>query len=102
VCKGIVLLYYGKTAFLFSNFHELSRIAVLWDPLELTMTIPYLIVDSEVQLSIPTIQRERGGVGKVSPVKWAHLYLSANFHYRFFVSIEKGRLWKRGENWFMS
>jgi hypothetical protein len=50
----------------------------IWDPmLELTITLPSLIVDSEVSFP-PQLQRERGGVGKVSPVGWAHLYPSAN------------------------
>jgi|LakMenEpi03Aug12_release.lakeMendotaPanAssembly.Ray.scaffolds.fasta_scaffold1677364_1 hypothetical protein len=47
------------------------------------------IVNSKVQLSIPTsVQRERGGVGKVTPIgwDWAHLYLSANFHNMLFMS----------------
>jgi hypothetical protein len=51
----------------------------VWDPmLELALTSPYLIVDSGVNFP-PELQRERGGVGKVSPIGWAHLYLSANY-----------------------
>ncbi len=50
----------------------------VWDPiLELTITSPYLIVDSEVSFS-PQLLRERGGVGKVSRIGRAHLYPSAN------------------------
>jgi hypothetical protein len=60
--------------------------AVFEENYNLTSTVPYLVVDSEVQLSIPSkLQRERGGVGKVSPVSWAHLYLSANFNYRILL-----------------
>ncbi len=63
-----------------------------WDPmLELTIISPYLIVDSEVQLSITTI-RERDMMGKVSPLGWAHLYLSANF----LMSIGKGIVQQMG------
>jgi hypothetical protein len=48
------------------------------DPLlELTITSTYLIDDAEVS-SPPQTQREKGGVGKVSPIGWAHYYLSAN------------------------
>jgi hypothetical protein len=50
----------------------------VWDPLlELTITSLYLIVDSGVNFPLQ-LQREKGGVGKVSPIGWAHLYLSAN------------------------
>jgi hypothetical protein len=45
--------------------------------LELTIISPYLIVDSEFSFPSP-LQRERSGrVGKVSPIGWAHSYLSA-------------------------
>ncbi len=33
-----------------------------------------------------------GGGGKVSPIGWAHLYLSANFHNMFSMSIGKGKV----------
>jgi hypothetical protein len=39
-------------------------------------------------------------VGKISPIGWAHLYLSANFQNRFFyvnTSSEKMDEW--GESW---
>ncbi len=42
----------------------------------------------------PPLQRERGGEGKISPIGWAHLYLSVNFKNRFFyvnTSTEKGK-----------
>jgi hypothetical protein len=45
--------------------------------LELTYTSPYLIVDTKVSIPLQ-LQREKGGVGKVSPISWAHTYLSAN------------------------
>jgi hypothetical protein len=48
--------------------------------------LPYLIVDSEVQHFPPELQRERGGVGKVSPTVWLHLYLFASFHNMFYVN----------------
>jgi hypothetical protein len=38
---------------------------------------PYLIVNSVVSYP-PPLQRE-GAVGKISPIGWAHSYLSANF-----------------------
>jgi hypothetical protein len=50
----------------------------VWDPrLELTVTVtsPYLIIDYGG--SFP-LQSERSGMEKVSPIGWAHLYLSAN------------------------
>ncbi len=36
---------------------------------------PYLIVNSVVSYP-PKLQRERGGVGKISPIDWVHLYPS--------------------------
>ncbi len=38
----------------------------------------YLIVNSVVSYP-PPLQRERGGVEKMSPIGWAHFHLSANF-----------------------
>jgi hypothetical protein len=50
----------------------------VWDPiLELTITSSYLIIDSEVSFP-PQLKREKGGTAKVSPIGWAHLYLSAS------------------------
>jgi len=58
--------------------------------LELTITSPYFIVDLNVQLfTSTTVQSERGGVGKASPIGWAHLCLSANSQNRFFMPNEK-------------
>ncbi len=52
--------------------------------LELTITSPYFIVDFNVQLfTSTTVQSERGGVGKASPIGWAHLRLSADSQNRF-------------------
>jgi hypothetical protein len=53
-----------------------------------TLPSPYLMVDSEVQLSTPTTKAK--GMGKASPIGWVHLYLSANFHKMLVTSIEKG------------
>ncbi len=47
----------------------------------------------------PQIQREKGKVGKVSPNGLAHVYLSANYHYMFLMSIGKGRVRGRGRGW---
>ncbi len=38
----------------------------------------YLIVNSVVSY-LPPLTRERGEMGKISPISWAHLYLSTNF-----------------------
>ncbi len=59
----------------------------------------YLIVNSVVSYATP-LQRERSGVGKISPIGWAHLYLSANFQNRIFMSTQvqsRGR--ERDEHW---
>jgi hypothetical protein len=64
-----------------------KRVVWDWDPLlELTKTSPYFIVDSDVQPSTPTT-RKRGGVGKVFPIGWVHLYeyMSGNFYKMFFM-----------------
>jgi hypothetical protein len=54
--------------------------------LELTITSPFFIVDFNVQLfTSTTIQSERGGVGKASPIGWAHLCFSAKFKTGFFA-----------------
>jgi hypothetical protein len=45
---------------------------------------PYLIVNTVVSYPPPQ-QRERGGVGKISPLGWEHLYMSANFQNQFFM-----------------
>jgi hypothetical protein len=53
----------------------------VWDPMpELTIgNSPYLIVNSVVSYPSP-LQRERGGVGKISLISLVlHLFLSANF-----------------------
>ncbi len=55
---------------------------------------PYLIVSSVFSYPPPS-QRERGGVGKISPIGWAHLYLSANFY----VNSSKKKGEERGESW---
>jgi len=50
----------------------------LLDPmLELTITSPHLVVDSEVSFP-PQTTKGKGRDGNVSPISWAHLYLSAN------------------------
>jgi hypothetical protein len=42
--------------------------------------VPQLTIIYNSVVRYPTtLQRERGGVGKISPIGWAHLYLSANF-----------------------
>jgi hypothetical protein len=59
-------------------------------------TSPYLVVDSEVQLSTQ-LQKEMVGGGKVSPIGRAYLYLSANFPAIFFVcQYEKGEFMEEG------
>ncbi len=45
---------------------------------------PYLIVNTVVSYPPPQ-QRERGGVGTISPIGWEHFYLSAYFQNRFFM-----------------
>jgi hypothetical protein len=68
----------------------LSRSFDAWSKFAHHWTSPY---SSEVQLSTPTTKgKEWGGVGKVTPNGWAHLYLSADFHYLFLLSIGKGRV----------
>jgi hypothetical protein len=49
---------------------------------------PYLIVNS-VDNFPPQLQRDRGGVGKISLKGWAYLYLSANFQNCFFLCKHK-------------
>ncbi len=58
----------------------------------------YLIVNSIVSYP-PPLQRERGGVGKILPIGWAHFHLSANFqnNQEEKESTEKGE--GRGESW---
>jgi hypothetical protein len=46
----------------------------VWDPMP-QLTIIY----NSVVRYPPPLQRERGGVEKISLIGWAHLYLSANF-----------------------
>ncbi len=55
----------------------------------------YLIVNSVVSYP-PPLQRVRGGVGKISPIGWAHFHLSAYFHNMLFMSKGKGRVRGRG------
>jgi hypothetical protein len=60
--------------------------------LKLTITSPYFIVDFNVQLFTPTtVQSERGGVGKASPIGWAHFCLSAKSKTGFFMpNVKRG------------
>jgi hypothetical protein len=44
---------------------------------------PYLIVNSLVSY-LPPLQRERGGVGKIFPFGWAHLFFKGGF-FGFFL-----------------
>ncbi len=66
-----------------------------WD-LTPELTIQLTLSHSQLhsQLSYPSsLQRKKGGVGKISPIGWAHLYLSANFQSQFFYvkkSTEEG------------
>jgi hypothetical protein len=69
-----------------------------------TKTSTYLIVDSEVQLSIPTIIRERGGVGEGLSywLQWLGMgtlvsTVYANYQNMFFMSIGNGRVLGRGQ-----
>jgi hypothetical protein len=59
---------------------------------------PYLIVNSVVSYP-PPLQRGRGGVGKISPIGWAHLYLSANFKNNKYICKGRGSKEGRGESW---
>ncbi len=56
---------------------------------------PYVIASSVVSYP-PPLQRERGGVGKISPIGWAHLHLSANFQNRNFFYVNTSTA-KEGE-----
>ncbi len=56
---------------------------------------PYLIVSSVVSYP-PPLQREKGRVGKIYSVGWAHLYMSANFQNN---KLEKGEGGGKGESW---
>jgi hypothetical protein len=51
---------------------------------------PFLIVNSVVSYPSP-LQTERGRLGKISPICWAHLYWSANFQNRFLLCKHKCR-----------
>ncbi len=57
--------------------------------------LPFMSTASVVSYS-PPLQRERGAVGKMSPIGWAHFYLSANFQNS---KKGKGRIQRRGECW---
>ncbi len=47
--------------------------------LELTITLPYLTVTDDSEVSFPPqLQREKGGVQKVPPNGWAHFYQPDN------------------------
>ncbi len=64
-----------------------KEIRGLWGSiLELTITSLYLILDSET--SFPS---------QYTPIGWAHLYLSANFHNRFFYVTRKWESTEKGE-----
>jgi hypothetical protein len=39
---------------------------------------PYLMLVNTVVSYPALLQRERGRVGKISPISWVHLYLAAN------------------------
>ncbi len=51
---------------------------------------PNLTANSAVSCPSP-LQRERGRVRKISPIGWAHLYLSANIQNQFFMYAEVQR-----------
>ncbi len=58
---------------------------------------PYLIVNSIVSYS-SSLQREKGGVGKISPIGLSTLYLTANFQNRvFYVNTNTEKEEGRGD-----
>jgi hypothetical protein len=56
-------------------FKERHGVWLVWPYDGVDYNSPYLIVKS----AIHPHYKERGGLGKISPFGWAHLYLSANF-----------------------